>query len=204
MKNWLGTFFLFLLAVLAVGCAGATSSGGLEETISGLETQAAKNQELNYYQATQIGENRVLINQLSLRGPDGGPAINLLTTTPTPFGIGGLNGSVLIHDGSCCVGGIAGDTIQIDVQFEASSLNGSVQGMRVLTGSSPVAEDALEGIPWEPFVDEKDYPVTLATNWTTFWVHVQYRDNTGTISEIFSDDIAVEGMPAPPTDTPGG
>lgn len=204
MKSWVGIFSLFLLAVSLVSCAGDTFSEELVGTISALETQVAKNQQMNDYQATQIGENRVLINELAIRGPDGGPATNLLTTTPTPYGIGGLSGSVLIHDGSCCVGGIAGDTIQIDVQFEASSLNGSVQEMRVLTSSSPAGEDALEGVPWEPFVEEKDYPVTLATNWTTFWVHVQYRDNTGTISEIFSDEIAVEGMPAPPTDTPGG
>lgn len=202
MVKWYGIFSFFILIVLFAGCAG--SSEGLVETVSALETQVAENEEMNNYQATQIGQNRVLIGQLSTMGPDGRPATSLLTRTPTPYASDTIGGTVLIHDGSCCVGGTAGETIQVDVQFDALSYVGEVVEMRVLTGNRAATEQAMAAVPWEPYTKEKEYPVTLATNWTTFWVHVQYHDDTGGVSEIFSDDIAVEGMPAQPTETPGG
>lgn len=110
-----------------------------------------------------------------------------------------VRGSVLIEGGSCCVGGAAGDTIEIDAAFEASSSFGDVTEMRVrgLYGGGCLAEDEMAQVSWEPFVSSKAYPVTLAINWVGFYVSVQYRDASGNLSPVYCDDISVEGMPAP-------
>jgi len=73
-------------------------------------------------------------------------------------------------------------------------VNGEVVEMRVLSGVPSADEDDMELVPWEPFAYEKIYKISLPTNWTTFWVHVQYRDVTGLVSPIYSDEIALEGM----------
>ncbi|MFQ5343812.1 MAG: hypothetical protein ACE5F6_19890 [Anaerolineae bacterium] len=108
-----------------------------------------------------------------------------------------VSGSVLIEGGACCVGGTAGATIDIDVAFEATSPFGDVTQMRTRGsyGGGCTTEDGLAALPWEPFVSQRTFPVTVAINWIGFYVSVQYRDAAGLLSGVYCDDISVEGMP---------
>jgi hypothetical protein len=165
----------------------------LETAVVALETQVAQQEEWISYQATQIGAQQEMIMVLATRQPagqaDGFPQNGTITLTP----FHPVSGAVLIHEGACCVGSQAGTTIEVDVQFEAFSVNGEIVEMRVLLGGPLTAQSDMSDAPWEPFVAEKRYPVSVATNWTSFWVHVQYRDGSGVPSPIYSDEIAVEG-----------
>ena len=107
-----------------------------------------------------------------------------------------VRGSVEIEGGRCCVGGTAGDTIDVSVTFEASSPFAEVTEMRVLAGCPTEAE--MAGVPWELFVPEQAYPVKVFINWVGFYVGVQYRDAEGNLSPVYCDDISVEGHPAAP------
>ena len=109
-----------------------------------------------------------------------------------------VTGLVDIGPGRGVVGGTAGETLQMDVVFIASSPNGVVTGMR--TGGCSM--DAVEGADWEPYVALKTYPVHVPINWSTFEIGVQYRDDKGYLSQVYCDDVAVEGMPVMPTPFP--
>lgn len=102
-----------------------------------------------------------------------------------------VQGSVLLQDGLCCAGGPANSTINVKVSFEASSAAGEVTEMQV-TGCGGTGD-------WEPFVAEKMCPTQTTGNWTTFQIGVRYRDDQGNLSPVYTDDIAVEGMPPMPT-----
>jgi hypothetical protein len=93
---------------------------------------------------------------------------------------------------------VAGETIQLQVDFEAESSSGVVQDMRVVTGEMCFDEAELETADWEPFVLSKEYPFQVALNWIGYYISVQYRDNQGNLSPIYCDDISVEGSPAAP------
>jgi CSLREA domain-containing protein len=113
-----------------------------------------------------------------------------------------LQGSVEIEDGSCCVGGTAGETITVNADFEASSPNGNVVEMRVLYGKRSFTDNEMENAAWEAFVTEKAFPVEVVLNWSTFYVYVQYRDSNGNVSPLYFDEISVEGTSTEPTPTP--
>jgi len=111
-----------------------------------------------------------------------------------------VSGSVVIAGGACCVGGTAGETIDIAAAFEATSPMGDVTQMRTQAsyGGGCVTESALAASPWEPFVSQRKFPVTVGINWIGFYVSVQYRDAAGLLSAVYCDDISVEGMPPQP------
>jgi CSLREA domain-containing protein len=113
-------------------------------------------------------------------------------------------GSVLLEDGICCVAGTAGETIDIDASFEATSPMREVTEMRILSGSREFTPAEMEAASWEPFSSQKAFSITIPLNWSSFYVYVQYRDSNGNLSPITSDDISVEGQPIepPPTPTP--
>jgi len=120
----------------------------------------------------------------------------------TPFTDTGapVSGTVLIEEGRCCVGGVAGSEIQIGVAFQAASFLGEGTQMRVLaTGGGCHREDEMDEANWEPFVPAKTYPFYPPINWVGFYVSVQYRDTSGNISPVYCDDISVEGSPPLPT-----
>jgi hypothetical protein len=120
----------------------------------------------------------------------------------TPFTDTGapVSGTVLIEEGRCCVGGVAGSEIQIGVAFQAASSYGNVNEMRVLaTGGGCRREQEMGAAIWEPFSALKTYPFNLPINWVGFYVSVQYRDTSGNISPVICDDISVEGSPPMPT-----
>jgi len=111
-----------------------------------------------------------------------------------------IKGSVLIEDGRCCVGGVAGSEILINVAFQANPFSGEGNQMRVLTtGGGCHGEDEMDEANWEPFVPAKTYPFYPPINWVGFYVSVQYRDTSGNISSVYCDDISVEGSPPLPT-----
>lgn len=175
--------------------ANATQVIAQRDQLSYQSTQIAKQEEWLSYQSTQIGAHQGMIMYLATGAPTGQEGSYGFpqdgTLTPTPYYP--VNGSVIIHQGSCCVGGKSGTSIEVDVQFEAHSVNGEVTEMRVLAGAPLVDETQIADASWEPFIAEKLFPVPVAINWTTFWVHVQYRDATGALSPVFSDEIGVEG-----------
>ncbi len=110
-------------------------------------------------------------------------------------------GSVLIEGGRGATGGIAGNQINIHVDFSATSPFGKVTEMRILPymacGSGQVESfDA----PWEPYTPSRDYPYVPPINWIGWYIAVQYRDELGNLSLIYCADISVEGMP--PTSSP--
>lgn len=191
---------LALLLLLVLGaCTGSAGQTELISTLAVLETQVAQQQEWLSYQSTQTGRQGEIISYLSTRMPGGqmggvpqGGTLQGATITLTPYLP--VSGSVVIHQGSCCAGGQAGSLIDLDVQFDAFSENGQVVEMRVLSGSPSADERDMELVPWEPFAKEKIYQISLPTNWTTFWVHVQFRDIKGLVSPIYSDEIGLEGM----------
>jgi hypothetical protein len=195
MDSPIAKIILVLLLLLVLGaCAGSAGQPELASTVAVLGTQVAQQQEWLSYQSTQIGRQGEVISYLATRMPAGqtGGLPQSATITLTPFQP--LSGSIVIHQGSCCAGGQAGSLIDLDVQFEAFSANGEVLEMRVLSGVPSADEKDMELVPWEPFAYEKIFQLSLPTNWTTFWVHVQFRDETGLVSPIYSDEIALEGM----------
>ena len=121
------------------------------------------------------------------------------TITPRPSPSHLIQGSVAIAGGNCCVGGVAGSTIDIEVNFSAVSSAGEIQEMRVKIG--PCSAETRQIInPWEPYTTTRYYQYQVPLNWSTFYAAVQYKDSLGNISFVYCDDIAVEGMP--PTLTP--
>ncbi len=107
-----------------------------------------------------------------------------------------VSGSVEVGQGSA-IGGKAGTSINIPVKFQATSPSGPVKDMRIKQRSMGgcLAPDEIADAPWEPFVPLKTFSYRVALNWTTFKVHVQYRDAQGNFSPVYCDDIAVEGQP---------
>lgn len=176
------------LILLTAGCASADS--GLQAAVSALETQVANQEEWISYQATQIGYQQTVIEGVATQ------------VAGLPDHANQLTGSVLIHGGSCCVGGTAGDTIKVDVAFDAQSSGGEVVDMRVMVGSAKITSEEFEKSVWEPFEAAREYSLLLPSNWSSFWVFVQYRDSDGFVSEMYADEIAVEGMPPAPTQAP--
>jgi hypothetical protein len=113
-----------------------------------------------------------------------------------------LSGSVLIGGDGCCVGGFAGETLEVQVDFSVSSPFETAVEMRVRAGGVCFPESELVTANWEPFVSSKPYPVYVALNWVGFYVSVQYRDAHGNLSPVYCDDISVEGFPPAGTSTP--
>jgi hypothetical protein len=179
-----------MLTVLTTGCivrSGEPLDAELYGTVEALEGIVSN-------QATQISSQATMISYLATRGPSG-----LIATTespPTPYYP--VRGSVVIEQDRCCAGGIAGQTIELNTQFEASSPFGEVTHMRVHTGSGPQRVDQLPATStWEPFASSKTFTTQVALNWVGFFVSAQFRDSAGNLSAVIFDDISIEGMPPP-------
>jgi hypothetical protein len=126
------------------------------------------------------------------------PVLTALAATRMAFPV---TGSVVIEDGRCCAGGIAGSTIQITAEFTATSPLAEVKEMRTVDryGGGCLNENEMASLPWEPFTPSKLYSVRPALNWIGFYVTVQFRDAMGNLSPVYCDDISVEGSPPPST-----
>ena len=124
------------------------------------------------------------------------PAQTAMATTRSAFPV---QGSLEIEGGACCAGGTAGDQIEVDVAFEATSPYADVAEMRTLTGGRCFSEAEMQAAKWQPFAQQRQFPVQVIINWVGFYVTVQYRDGQGHLSGAYCDDISVEGHPAPTT-----
>jgi|GEM_PF-1557157 len=175
----------------ATMAALATSQARLLRQLSGLERSNAD-------LVTQVARQNEIISYLATRIP---PRI-ITPALPTLTPYRPVYGSVVIEGGHCCIGGIAGETIEIGVVFEATSPLAEVTDMRVRIGGLHFTEDEMTYTEWEEFVPYKTFSVQVALNWVGFYVTVQYRDELGNLSLVYYDDISVEGHPAPPTAHP--
>jgi hypothetical protein len=183
------------LLVFLVACSWSVTIAP-DESGPTLEALVEENDD----QSTQISRQEDLLLYLATRVPA------LLITPrvslePTPA----VYGHVLIEDGACCVGGAAGSTLEVRVAFSATSPFAEVTEMRVRVGGRPFDALELDEASWEAYVAGRIYPVTVAINWTGFYVTAQFRDALGNLSPVYQDDISVEGFPStwiPATWTP--
>jgi hypothetical protein len=166
-----------------------------EGQIAQLHTQVASLETLSAYQATRIMSHEQIISYLATRVPVG--YVTPIIGSPTPYRP--LYGSVLIEGGRCCVGGTAGDVVEVEVYFEATSPSGEVTEMRTRIGALSFSEEELIEAAWEPFITTKTYEVPVYINWVGYYVSVQFRDAQGNLSPVYVDDISVEGHPAKTT-----
>lgn len=186
------TLILLLIIIFLSACLQFdTLDAGLDATISALEakvdimsTHDVRQDEMISYLATVVGV------------PDRDPATLIPTHTPyLP-----ITGGILIEEGACCVGGTAGDTIEVEAVFEARNTAGvEVTEMRTLAGGLRFTETEMIEAEWEPFVPTKTFPVYVFINWVGFYICVQFRDLEGNLSNVMCDDISVEGAPPDPT-----
>ncbi|GMR10213.1 MAG: hypothetical protein BMS9Abin28_1034 [Anaerolineae bacterium] len=100
-----------------------------------------------------------------------------------------------IEEGVCCVGGKAGDPLEIETTLQTTNPLGEVTQMRVRFGSRPFDEEQLTAAEREPFVPLKAFPTKIVINWVGYYVSVQYMDENDNLSAIYQDDISVEGPP---------
>ncbi len=171
------------MAIALSACQAA--AGSAEGTLAALSTESA-------VLGTQVASNATLISHLSTRGP-ARVTQPFGTIEPTPYQP--VQGSVEIEGGACCVGGKAGDRLDIEATFEASSPLGEVTQMRVRFGSRAFVEKQLAEAEWEPFVSAMTFPIEIVINWVGQYVSVQYMDESGNVSPVYQDDISVEGHP---------
>lgn len=174
-----------------------TTDSLVQATIAALETRIAPQSDLLQAMATQLSsvstENArhgTQIAYLATRGPAPGTVVFEPITPHSKLVVG----YVEIEQGICCVGGTAGDELEIMVEFMAIGIDAPVTEMRFTTGGNHIQD--FSTLQWEPYVKQKSFSFRLPINWTGFYIQVQYRDALGNLSPIYGDDISVEGMPA--------
>ena len=176
---------LILLAACQFSLQWQPDLSAVEGTLSALSTQSAA-------QATSIASQEMLLNYLATHQAPIAPPISAFST-PTPFRP--LGGSVVIEEGRCCLGGTVGETIEMEVAFEAFSPFGEVTHMRARLAVSPFSEAEFSETEWQPFETRQTYTIRVALNWVGYHASVQFRDAAGNLSPVYHDDIAVEGHP---------
>ena len=162
---------------------------------SHLMTQVAAINDAIDYQATRVASHEMMISYLATHMPV--QRITPIRATFTPYAL--VSGMVDIESGSCCVGGTVGETIQVNVAFDASSPYAEVTEMRTRTSGLRLSENEMADAEWEPFSHSKTFSVHVFINWVGFYVNVQFRDAQGNLSAVHFDDISVEGHPPTPT-----
>jgi hypothetical protein len=175
---------ILLGAAVSAACTSAPVTPAADPTLESLIAQQAA-------QATLIQSQSEFLSYLATRIPPR-PEPATPAPLPTPF----VTGQVLIEDGRCCVGAVAGTTIQVAAGFEAHSPLAPVTEMRVRAGARPFDEAEMADATWEPFRAEDLYLFTVPLNWVGFYVTAQFRDQAQNVSAVVYDDISVEGLPA--------
>ena len=131
------------------------------------------------------------------------PTLQIPTNIPAGSGERPVQGAVVLQNGSCCVGGVVGQEVELQIEYLASSPAGPVTEMRTLAWGGCRDEAQMAEAPWRPFVSHEQQKLTIAAiNWVGYYFSVQYRDNLGNLSPVYCDDISVEGMPPPPSSIP--
>ena len=182
--------FICLTGLVLISCQISSSNPSYEGTLAAL-------QENNQEMATKIARQDEIISYLATRVAAVYTPAAQEYPTFTPYIP--VSGSVELEGGACCAGGTAGETLTIKAVFEASSPYGEVQEMRCQTAGYALSESDLQQTEWESFSSEKEFETLLAINWVGFYVCVQYRDEIGNRSQVYCDDISLEGQPPAPT-----
>lgn len=189
---------LITIERIAVPTAETPMRDSIEATLQGVATHMNRQDDLLEAMATQVSSlttqvaiQATHLSYLATRGPSG----TTITLDPSPTPYEAIVGSVEIENGACCVGGIAGEEIEIMVQFSAIGLEAPVTEMRYAIGGFADIEDGFEVSTWEPFTEEITVNHQVFINWVGFYIRVQYKDTLGNLSQIYTDDISVEGMP---------
>jgi hypothetical protein len=174
-----------------------TAAVELDATLTYLQAQLEDQSQLMGKMSTQVAvlstnaaSLGTQVSYLATRGP--APATQIRTPSPS-----GIIGSVVIEEGKCCVGAITGEQIEIQARFTAVGLEAPILLMRTASGGYSGSAEALEDAAWEPFHELKSFTYRVPINWTGFYVQVQFQDTLGNVSAVYTDDISVEGMPAP-------
>jgi hypothetical protein len=198
LRKNLGQFSTHCLISLAAAlffitaCNEAHPIEPIEGTVSALSTQSVQQATAISAQATTIANQAEYISYLATRGPVMATPFPP-GTEPTPYNP--VAGSVIIEGGRCCVGARAGEEIELAVEFDALSQFGEVTDMRMRLANIPFTEEDLLATEWEPFVITTSLPVNVPLNWVTYYLTVQYRDEAGNLSPVYSAEITVEGSP---------
>jgi hypothetical protein len=192
-KNRCLRWVWFLLVVLFAGCNAflpperdiTAQISAMETQISVLSTRSASSEQVISYLATQLWAG------YSTPFP--------ADPSPTPYRP--VIGGILLENGACCVGGPAGEPLEIEAVLEARNPDTAlaVQEMRLLSGGRPVDEAELGEVAWEPYAPVRSFVYEPPINWSGFTVCVQFRDVEGNLSTVTCDDISVEGSPPSPT-----
>ena len=179
-----------LASLLLAGCLSlpVSSGAGLQSTVAGLQTQVAG-------LSTQNAQDAAAISYLSTRVNQGLQSVQPDASTPVPEVSAGAG--VLLEGGACCVGGAAGEPLEIRAAFQTDvpGLEHPVNEMRVLAGGGVFSAEDFVGLAWEAYTDSRVFTYIPPLNWSGYYVCVQYRDAQGNETGVFCDDISVEGNP---------
>ena len=83
---------------------------------------------------------------------------------------------------------------QVASHVEAWVVPGSMRVKRDAMGRCLTPEEMADAA-WEPFAAEKVFPTSIVINFTTFKLHVQYRDAQGNLSPVYCGEVVIEGSP---------
>jgi len=181
------------LALWLGGCrpVSRATSPSLEATVQVVLTQVSA-------QSTQLADHLTYISYLATRVP-----AFATTAVNDPQRDQSVQGSLMIEGGRCCVGGIAGQPVRIQVALQAISSAAEIAEMRLRPGLIPLNEVDLSNTEWEPYALFREFEYVPPLNWSGFYIAVQFRDALGNLSPVYSDGVSVEGMhPPPPSATP--
>jgi len=109
-----------------------------------------------------------------------------------------VQGMVIFEGGVCCKMAIAGEKVELRVDFHSSSPFANISDMRLRSGNRSFSEAELSEEPWMAFELSKTFSGEFPVNWSGFFITVQYRDAQGNLSPVYYDDISIEGFPGPP------
>lgn len=179
---------IFLVLIMACSLTATNSNeDAIQATLIELSIQ-------NEAQATELARHMEFISYLATRGPYVSTPIPP-GAEPTPYRP--VVGSVEIEKGRCCVSGTVGEPTEFTAVFEATSLEGEpVTDMRLRLGTMPASEEQMDFARWEPYETQQSFAVDTAINWMSYTLSVQFRDQAGHLSKIYTDEISVEGMPS--------
>lgn len=199
--------FQFTICLFLAACTPAQAREDVDPTVEALveeiEAQRAVLEAQRTVLETQIAaleRQGEMLSYLATNQPPRMPDTPMIIT-PTAWDM--VSGGVEIEGGACCAGGTTGDTITLEINLYAHSNTSEITHMRMATGmGGPFTVDDLVDVEWIPYVEMVTTEMSLAINWVGYWVGVQFMDADGNISDVYSDDISLEGMPPQPTVMP--
>lgn len=106
-------------------------------------------------------------------------------------------GGVEIENGDYSISTRIDIPLDLDVEFWALSRIDEVKEMRTCNWYYGIGCSIGEvyQLPWEPFESQKTYTISAQCDYHPFYTHVQYRDDKGNLSPVYTDDITIIGFP---------